>query len=147
MRLATFIVLLAVLGCSPQKRAAKHITKAEKLCPECFTDDTIIIQIPGREISTQISLQPGETRTIERDGISLSVKAVNPLDSLPPIYIDCICDTIYKEIITPVITPPKLIPREKNFFEQAQDFLFWVFMALLALILLPKILDLIYNKK
>ena len=82
MRLAAFILLLAVLGCSPQKRAAKHIKKAEQLCPECFTDDTIIIQIPGREISTEININPGETRTIEKEGISLTVRAVNPFGHL-----------------------------------------------------------------
>jgi hypothetical protein len=143
--LITALCGFLLLGCDLSKRAQKHIDKAERICPDCFTSDTILIEVPGREISTKISLMPGEIRTIQNEGITLRIVNNSLKDTIPPLKIECICDTVYKEVIVPkIITETR--EREKGFFEKAQDFLFWVFMALLALIVLPRILDLINRK-
>ena len=143
--LITALCGFLLLGCDLSKRAQKHIDKAERICPDCFTSDTILIEIPGREIATKIGLMPGEVRTIQNEGITLRIVNNSLKDTIPPLKIECICDTVYKEVIVPkIITETR--EREKGFFEKAQDFLFWVFMALLALIVLPRILDLINRK-
>lgn len=143
--LITSLCGFLLLGCYPSKRAQRHIDKAERICPDCFSTDTVLIEIPGREIATEITLMPGEIRTIERDGITLTVQNNSLKDTIPPLKIDCVCDTVYKTVTVPKIIT-KTETREKGFFEKAQDFLFWVFVALLALMLLPRILDLIAKR-
>jgi len=143
--LITALCGFLLLGCDPSRRAQRHIDKAERICPDCFSTDTILIEIPGREIATEISLMPGELRTIQRKGITLTVQNNSLKDTIPPLKIDCVCDTVYQTVTVPKIVT-KTEPREKGFFEKAQDFLFWVFMALLALMLLPRILDLIAKR-
>lgn len=144
--LSGFLVLLILISCSPQKRALRHIKKAESLCPECFVNDTFVLEVPGREISESISLLPGEIRTIERDGMTLSVRAVDPMAVVPELIIECVTDTVFVTKAVEKITPPKIVAREKSFFEKAQDFLFWVFIAIIGIILLPRILDAVAKK-
>jgi len=143
--LKVIVLALLLVGCSPSQRAKRHMDKAERICPECFTSDTILIEIPGREIAAEIALLPGETRTIQRDGISLTVRGKRSKDTIPPLKVDCVCDTIYKEVVIPkmIVQTEK---REKGFFEKAQDLLFWVLILVLALVLLPRILDAVMKK-
>lgn len=143
--LMTALCGFLLFGCDVSRRAQKHIDKAERICPDCFTSDTIVIEVPGREIATEVSLMPGEIRTIQNEGITLTIENNSLKDTIPPLKIECVCDTVYKEVIVPkIITQTR--EREKGFFEKAQDFLFWVFVALLSLVVLPRILDLIKQK-
>jgi len=144
--LITALCGFLLLGCDLSKRAQKHIDKAERICPDCFTSDTILIEVPGREISTKISLMPGEVRTIQNEGITLRIVNNSLKDTIPPLEIECICDTVYKEVIVPKIIT-KTAPREENLFDKIQNLLFWVFGALLLIIVLPRILDVINNKR
>lgn len=130
--LSTLMLSLVLVGCSAEKRAMRHMKKAERLCSECFTEDTMLIYVPAEEINTEVHLQKGEIRTIQQGRLTLTIQTKYKHDSLPPIIVEARCDTFVKEVTVPVFQN-KYIEREPTFWDRVEDILMIILIIVIAI--------------
>lgn len=109
--------MLALISCSPQKRAIRKIDKAKRLAPELFVEkrdtirDTIIT--PLETFSDTFILLRYDTIEIDKERLKIQIIRENDT-----IYVDANCkgDTVYleREIIDKVIEKPHTVQKESN---------------------------------
>lgn len=103
-RFKAFLFLFGLLilagSCSPQKRAQRHLRRALALDPSIRVTDTVKVEVPGRSIKTETILSRREVKTIEKDGMELTLELIRCTDSVAYVYVNCETktDTVYRTI-------------------------------------------------
>ena len=143
-----FIVLFLILGaitsaCNPSRRAQRHVRKAIALDPTISLIDTIHDTIHAKRVDTLVSLPFGKPTVITKDGITLTLRPVEPMNVNPIISVTAETETEIREIPVERI---KYVTNPPTFWDEVKNILVWVFLALLVLLILRSLIDKIFSK-
>ena len=142
MRFKQLFFILAVLilasGCDAQKRAQKHIRKAISLDPTITLIDTIHDTIHARRVDTLISLPFGKPTVITKDGITLTLRPVEPMNVNPIINVTAETETEIREIPVERI---KYVTNPPTFWDSVKNILLWVFIGLFIIVIFKVIIE------
>ena len=142
MRFKQLFFVLAVLilasGCNAQKRAQKHIRKAISLDPTITLIDTIHDTIHARRVDTLVSLPFGKPTVITKDGITLTLQPVEPMNVNPIISVTAETETEIREIPVERI---KYVTNPPTFWDDVKNILVWVFIGLFIIVIFKVIIE------
>ena len=130
------LVSLLIIGCSPQKRLNRLITKYPQLTQTdtIIVRDTVVVENYNYDTTTIIRLHD-TTMVVNNERVVLKYF----YDTLrETIYhdIDCIGDTVYTEKL---ITVEKAVFKELSWWEKYKDLIYILAVLLLGLVILKKI--------
>lgn len=148
--LATFILSMVLVGCSPQKRAQNLLKRAERICPECNVTDTVIIE--GRDVAFETPISLREPTVLSADGITLTVhppsgyELGNEVRVKPDIWrynVRVDTDTVYVDRFIPC---PDSGKKKKGIWDRVEEWLIYAGILITALFLLRMFLDKAFSK-
>ena len=130
------LVSLLIIGCSPQKRLNRLITKYPQLTEldTIIVRDTVVVENYNYDTTTIIRLHD-TTMVVNNERVVLKYF----YDTLrETIYhdIDCIGDTVYTEKL---ITVQKAVFKELSWWEKYKDLIYILAVLLLGLVILKKL--------
>jgi len=130
------LVSLLIIGCSPQKRLNRLITKFPQLTETdtIIVRDTVVVESYNYDTTTIIRLHD-TTVVVNNERVVLKYF----YDTLrETIYhdIDCIGDTVYTEKL---ITVEKAVFKELSWWEKYKDLIYILAVLLLGLVILKKL--------
>ena len=130
------LISLLIIGCSPQKRLNRLITKFPQLTEldTIIVRDTVVVENYNYDTTTIIRLHD-TTMVVNNERVVLKYF----YDTLrETIYhdIDCIGDTVYTEKL---ITVQKAVFKELSWWEKYKDLIYILAVLLLGLVILKKI--------
>ena len=130
------LVSLLIIGCSPQKRLNRLITKYPQLTEldTIIVRDTVVVENYNYDTTTIIRLHD-TTMVVNNERVVLKYF----YDTLrETIYHDikCIGDTVYTEKL---ITVEKAVFRELSWWEKYKEFIYIALVLLLVLVVLKKL--------
>jgi len=131
-------VVILLMGCSPQRRAQNKLRRAIALDPTIITLDTIRDTIPERRVDTIVSLPFGKPTVITKDGITLTLQPMAPMDVNP--IIEIAAET-QKEIREIPVERIKYITNPPTMWDNVKDILIWVFLGLLIIVIARALID------
>lgn len=139
------LVMLALISCSPQKRAIRKIDKAKRLAPELFVSkvdtirDTIIT--PLEAFTDTFVLLRYDTIKIDKERLKIQIIRENDT-----IYVDANCkgDTVYleRQVVDSVIEKPRIEPDGKKFW----DYLYGALYIVLGIVGVKFLSDILGKK-
>ena len=130
------LISLLIIGCSPQKRLNRLITKFPQLTETdtIIVRDTVVVENYNYDTTTIIRLHD-TTVVVNNERVVLKYF----YDTLrETIYhdIDCIGDTVYTEKL---ITVEKAVFKELSWWEKYKDLIYILAVLLLGLVILKKL--------
>lgn len=140
--LAIISVAVVLVGCDPQKRAARRanrlVSRAMVINPDMFKDTTLTLNVdvinPERESVGQFPLEFDRPFVTKEDGVVTTVKVTQ--DS---IYTNTIVEadtsTVRKDVEVPVIVKTQDNGGNRGFFQNLEKVI-WLVIALVVLILI-----------
>ena len=130
-----FISLL-IIGCSPQKRLNRLITKHPELTQldTIIVRDTVIVENYNYDTTTIIKLH--DTTTVVNNERLILKYFYDTLRETIYHEVDCIGDTVYTERL---ITVEKAVFKELSWWEKYKDLIYILAVLLLGLVILKKI--------
>ena len=142
MRFKTLFVFAGVIifltGCNPSKRAQRHVRKAIALDPSVVTVDTIRDTIHAKRVDTLVSLSFGRPTVITKDGITLTLRPVSPMDVVPVIEVTAETKQEIREIPVERI---KYVTKPATFWQEVKEILLWVLLGLAIIIIFKLIIE------
>ena len=142
MRFKLIILLSSVLvllgSCSAQKRASKLVRKAIALDPSITTIDTIRDTIHAKRIDTLVSLPFGKPTIITKDGITLTLRPMSPMNVNPIIEVTAETKQEIREIPVERI---KYVTKPTTFWEEVKEILLWVLLGLAIIVIFKAIIE------
>lgn len=137
-----FLTLLVLSGCDASKRAQRHVRKAISLDPTISVVDTIRDTIRSKRVDTLVSLPYGKPTVITKDGITLMLKPVTPMDVSPTIEVTAETDPIIREIPVERI---KYVTNPPTWKDTAKEIALWVLIGLAILLILRRVIDKLFQ--
>ena len=130
------LVSLLIIGCSPQKRLNRLITKYPQLTEldTIIVRDTIVVENYNYDTTTIIRLH--DTTTVVNNERLILKYFYDTLRETIYHEIDCIGDTVYTEKL---ITVEKAVFKELSWWEKYKDLIYILAVLLLGLVILKKI--------
>lgn len=142
MRFRQLFFILAVIilasSCNASKRAQKHIRKAISLDPTITLIDTIHDTIHARRVDTLVSLPFGKPTVITKDGITLTLRPVEPMNVNPIINVTAETETEIREIPVERI---KYVTNPPTFWDGVKNILVWVFIGLFIIVIFKVVIE------
>ena len=142
MRFKTLFVFASVIiflaGCNPSKRAQRHVRKAIALDPSVVTVDTIRDTIHAKRVDTLVSLPFGRPTVITKDGITLTLRPVSPMDVVPVIEVTAETKQEIREIPVERI---KYVTKPATFWQEVKEILLWVLLGLAIIVIFKVIIE------
>lgn len=142
MRFKRLFFVLAVLilasSCSAHRRAQRHVRKAIALDPTISLIDTIHDTIHAKRVDTLVSLPFGKPTVITKDGITLTLRPVSPMDVNPIIEVKAETKTEIREIPVDRI---KYVTNPKTWKDDVKEIALWLLVGLVLLVILRAVID------
>ena len=130
------LVSLLIIGCSPQKRLNRLITKYPQLTEidTIIVRDTVVVENYNYDTTTIIRLH--DTTTVVNNERVILKYFYDTLRETIYHDVDCIGDTVYTEKL---ITVEKAVFKELSWWEKYKDLIYILAVLLLGLVILKKI--------
>tara|TARA_Y100000034_G_scaffold71221_1_gene85908 strand:+ start:146 stop:595 length:450 start_codon:yes stop_codon:yes gene_type:complete len=130
------LISLLIIGCSPQKRLNRLITKFPQLTEidTIIVRDTVIVENYNYDTTTIIRLH--DTTTVVNNERVVLKYFYDTLRETIYHDIDCIGDTVYTEKL---ITVEKAVFKELSWWEKYKDLIYILAVLLLGLVILKKL--------
>ena len=142
MRFKLIILLSSVLvllgSCNAQKRAQRLVRKAIALDPSITTIDTIRDTIHAKRVDTLVSLPFGKPTIITKDGITLTLRPMSPMNVNPIIEVTAETKQEIREIPVERI---KYVTKPTTFWGEVKEILLWVLLGLAIIVIFEAIIE------
>ena len=130
------LISLLIIGCSPQKRLNRLITKFPQLTEidTIIVRDTVVVENYNYDTTTIIRLH--DTTTVVNNERLVLKYFYDTLRETIYHEVDCIGDTVYTEKL---ITVEKAVFKELSWWEKYKDLIYILAVLLLGLVIFKKI--------